>query len=295
MSEIHVAPAGHGHTASIHELAIRAVCLLGGGLWFALALALYNKWSWATSLWPWPDVGMSFVFLASIAAAIGAPLVWIGTTGEFAAFAGIGINTLVVNAGATVYLALRWARWEEPVSGPIAVTLGATALGAGLYLWSRKIVLRDPRPMPTLVRRAFVAFAATLVAVGTALTLQAPHVFPWNLQTQDSVLFGLIFLGAATYFLHAVAHPRWSMGAPPLWSFLAYDVVLFAPYLRLLGGSSDGATMADYYGSTGGTASVNVASLSVYLAVLAASTLLALYMFLIDARTRVIRRRARGG
>jgi hypothetical protein len=293
MSEIHAAQmdSGTDRTRWVRDRIIRVLCLLGGGLWLLLAAGLYTGQDWATSLWPWPDVRMSFVFLASIAAAVAAPLVWTGVTGEFAAFAGLAINVFVLNVGATVYLAWRWVHLQEPLHGAIAASLAGIATAMALYLWSRRIPMRDPRPMPAIVHAGCVVFAALLIVVGSALALQMPRIFPWNLTPQDSTLFGLIFLGAAAYFVHATTRPRWGFGAAPLWSFLAYDIVLFAPYLRMLGGSGNGAALADYYGRAGGTASsVNMPSLSVYLTVLTVSTLLALYMFFVDARTRVVGR-----
>jgi hypothetical protein len=268
---------------------MQAFCLANGAFWIAIGVGLYARAGWATSLWPWPDVGMSYVFLASILAAIAAPSIWIGVTREFAAFAGVGINTMIVNAGVGTYLAWRAYRWNEALTGPIVVCIAAFLLGAAFYLWSRRLAVLDPRPMPPIVRGAFVLFGTILVLVGGALALQMPRVFPWNLQPQSSTLFGLIFLGAASYFFHAVARPRWAFGAAPLWAFLAYDLVLFAPYLRLLVGSADDAAFADDYGgAVDGAAAVNLPSLSIYLTVLAVSTLLALFMFLVHPRTRLI-------
>jgi uncharacterized membrane protein YqjE len=267
---------------------------VNGAFWAVLGFALYFKVSWATSLWPWPEVGMSYVFLASIMAAIAAPSIWIGLTGEFAAFAGVGINTMFVNIGVGAYLIWRAYRWNEALAGPIAVSVAAFVLGAVFFLWSRRLPVRDPRPMPPIVRWSFVGFALILIVAGGALGLQFERIFPWDLQPQSSTIFGLIFLGAATYFLHAIAHPRWVFGAGPLWAFLAYDIVLFGPYLRMLGGSpADSAAFADDYGAASG-GGVNMTSLTIYLTVLAVSTLLALYMICVHPDTRLIRPRTPG-
>lgn len=165
-------------------------------------------------------------------------------------------------------------------------------LGALLYAWARRLPVRDPRPMPPVVRWAFVGFALTLLAVGSALVLQVPRVFPWDLQARSSTIFGLIFLGAAVYFVHGVLNPRWAFGAGQLWSFLAYDIVLFAPYFRMLfSGSSAQAGIDDYGGTDGG---VNLTSLAVYLTVLSVSTLLALYMAFLHPATRIVASRRAG-
>lgn len=172
----------------------------------------------------------------------------------------------------------------------LAPAIGACALfvvlGASLYAWARRLPVRDPRPMPPVVRWAFVVFALTLLVVGSALVLQVPRVFPWDLQPRSSTIFGLIFLGAAVYFVHGVLNPRWAFGAVQLWSFLAYDVVLFAPYLGMLFPGSPAQSGFDDYGGTDG--GVNLTSLAVYLTVLGVSTVLALYMAFIHPATRIV-------
>jgi hypothetical protein len=48
----------------------------------------YFQMPWATSLWPWPDGRLSYIFIASILAAIVVPVVWITLVGEWGAAAG---------------------------------------------------------------------------------------------------------------------------------------------------------------------------------------------------------------
>lgn len=43
-------------------------------------------------------------------------------------------------------------------------------------------------------------------------------------------MFGLTLLGAATYFIYGTLDPHWSNAAGHLAGFLAYDVVLLAPF-----------------------------------------------------------------
>lgn len=271
-----------------HDLGIRTFCLVNGAFWAALAFPLYFQASWVTSLWPWPEAGMSFVFLASIMAAIAAPSIWIGLTGELAVFAGVGINTMFVNLCLGAYLLWRRFHWNDNVAGAVTFSVVGFALGAAFFLWSRRLPVRDPRPMPPLVRRAFVAFTLILIGAGGALALQLQHVFPWDLQPASSTIFGFIFLGAATYFMHAIAHPRWAFGVVPLWAFLAYDVVLLGPYSRMLVGPAP-----DVLALAGG--SVNRPSLVIYLTIISGSALLALYMVLVHPSTRMIRPRQPGG
>lgn len=187
------------------------------------------------------------------------------------------------------YLIWRSVEYDEQLSLPIAVSLSALLLGMLVYRWSRRLPAGDSQPMPAVVRIAFMCFATTLIAVGVALGLQTDRVFPWSLAPVNSTIFGFIFLGAAVYFIHAVLRSTWSHAAAPLWAFLAYDLVLFMPYLQLLGAGGEGAPKFDDYGSVGG---INMPSLAVYLTVLSASALLALYMLFVRPSTRVYRRRA---
>jgi len=265
----------------------RVLSALNALVWLALGYALHTGAPWTVALWPWPEVRMSFVFLASITASIGA--VWLATAckGELAALAGVGVNTAVVGAGAAAYLWLFPA--NAALSAPVdavaqGLALASLVLGLLLYVWAARQPLRDPRPMPRLVRSTFGLFVVVLVVAGTALALQF-QVFPWPLRPPSATLFGIIFLGAAAYFAHAVLHPRWAHAAPPLWGFLAYDLVLFLPYARLLAGDAGDAAITDDYG--GSTAQVNLTSLAIYLAVLASSTVLALYCFLLCPATRL--------
>jgi len=99
-------------------------------------------------------------------------------------------------------------------------------------------------------------------------------------------MFGCFFLGAATYFVYGLLRPKWAIAAGALWSFLAYDVVLAIPYLRLIG--SD--TKTSIYGPSN---PVNMPSLIVYLFVIGASAAIALYAFFVHPPTRVIRTVAR--
>jgi hypothetical protein len=104
--------------------------------------------------------------------------------------------------------------------------------GAAAFLWSRRISLNDSRPTPGLVRVSFGIFVAALLLAGGALILRKP-IFPWDLNPDTSVVFGCIFLGDAFYFLHGLIRPRWGNAAGQLLSFLAYDLVLIAPFMYL--------------------------------------------------------------
>jgi hypothetical protein len=126
---------------------------------------------------------------------------------------------------------------------------------------------RDARPTPVPVRIAFGVFGLTLVAVGTALVLRY-DVFPWPLDDNSSVVYGIVFLGAAVYFAYGLWRPVWGNAKGQLVGFLAYDIVLIVPFVRLWPASP-------------------TLSLTVYLAVIAASALFAIWYLALSAKYRL--------
>ncbi len=44
-------------------------------------------------------------------------------------------------------------------------------------------------------------------------------------------MYGFIFLGAATYFIHGFYRPMWANAAGQLVRFLAYDLIFIGPFL----------------------------------------------------------------
>jgi len=78
---------------------LRGCFILIGSVAILFALGFFFQMTWATQLWPLPSGRLSNIFISSILAAIGAPVVWIGLSGETRAMAGGAINLLVTNAG----------------------------------------------------------------------------------------------------------------------------------------------------------------------------------------------------
>jgi hypothetical protein len=210
-------------------------------------------------------------------------VVWLGIAleDEPAALAGVGVNVIVASFGACLLLAQQ--AWIMSRVDLWMGAAGSAASGAfGVWLWraARRIEVSDPRPMPAIVRWAFMFFVVALVIAGSALVLQV-QAFPWRLWDQTATLFGFVFLGAAAYFAHTVISGRWSFAAPALWGFLAYDIVLFVPYFKML--FADAGTTDVFYGG----APVNRTSLVIFLAVLTVSALLTLYTALLHPTTRL--------
>jgi hypothetical protein len=250
---------------------IRAGLGLAGIATLVLALGFFEGAGWATNLWPWPDSRLSFIFLASILAAIALPVLWIAVSGEFAAIQA-GAIELTITYGATfAYLVTLSGDHGQPDLAPYLVAFGlAFASTAAAFAWSRRLGWRDERPMPATVRASFAALAVILLAAGTALVFHA-DIFPWDLRSESSVIFGFIYLGAAVYFIHGFARPRWSNAKGQLIGFLAYDIVLIGPFVDRFGEASGGQLL----------------SLSIYTAVLLASGALAFYYLFVSESTRL--------
>ena len=117
---------------------------------------------------------------------------------------------------------------------------------------------------------SFVVFTIVLLLVGTLLVLQKPVVFPWPLKPESSVIFGLIFLGAATYFAIALNSTKWHSARGQLIGFLAYDLILIGPFLAHFS-----AVKAEHR-----------VSLILYILVLVYSGALAVYYLFINKITR---------
>lgn len=249
-------------------LFLTALALLVVHAGFVLALP------WATALWPWPDTPLSYIFVGSILAAVALPIAWVALSGELAALRGGALDFTVTYAGLSAFFV--WYFTEQGLSPVNPFTLFAVAgLIANIIIAAAawQTPFRDRRPMPTLVRWSFLLFALVLIAVGIALVMQLPHLFPWPLKPPTSVVIGCVFLGAAAYFLYGFAVPLWSNAAGQLVGFLAYDLVLLAPFVAHFDKVADAHRL----------------SLIVYVTVLAYSAVLAVYFLLVHRPTRLSR------
>ena len=151
--------------------------------------------------------------------------------------------------------------------------------------------------MPRVVTYALWTICGMLVVVGAPLLVQVENVFPWSLTPQTSTIFGCVFLGAAGYFVYVARQPYWVFGLAPLLGFLAYDLVLFTPYVDLLRRPSGGLSGSyGAYGAYGGYSGygttvagngVNERSLAVYLLVLGVSALFAVIFLFLNPATRL--------
>ena len=213
---------------------IRYSFIVSGIAALVLAVGFSLQLPWATGLWPWPTSRLSNLFIASILAASAAPVLWIAISGEFAASTGGAIDLCVTYLGMAAFSLLVYLQDSaRPGILPYALFCIALALvSLALILWARRIPFRDTRPLPVGVRVAFVIFCVGLVLVGGALVLRLGNVFPWRLTPEQSVLYGWVFLGAASYFLYALMKPQWANAQGQLLGFLAYDLVLIVPFIK---------------------------------------------------------------
>jgi hypothetical protein len=246
------------------------LCLAGSAA-LVLALGFVQPAEWATELWPWPDTPLSFLFIASILAAIALPALWIGVTGELAAIQAGALELTLTYGAIFLYLLTLAGDPEQPALGWYLVAFGLACLcSLAAFSWSRRLLWRNRREMPPLVRGSFAVLAAILIAAGTALVFKA-DIFPWDLGSETSVIFGLIYLGAAVFFIYGYLQPYWSNAAPQLIGFLAYDIVLIGPFV-------------DRFDEVSGR---QLLSLSIYTAVLVLSGALAFHYMFVSDQTRL--------
>lgn len=249
-----------------------------------VGVGLSRQSGWATSLWPWPDVRMTYIFLASIAASIAAPVAWAAWRNEPGALDVIAFELMIgapAVGGYLLWLAFDWRDRDIALFGIGFLAIGISA--AMVYRLTRGIPIKNPRRLPTFFRCAFVVICAILIVLGSMCAFQRPDVFPWDISPETSTVIGLIFLSAALLFALIVARPMWAYGEMALTAFIAYDIVLLFPYIDLLRNLDDTVTLSSYYGSSYGVAStgsgVRETNLIVYISVLAITSLLTIFLY----------------
>jgi hypothetical protein len=196
-------------------------------------LGFFLEAPWATGIWPVPSSRLSNIFVSSILASIGAPVLWIALVDEPRAMAGGAIDLALSSAAIMVAAYVFYRNGGPAALLPFAAFAAIlVALNIGLYIYSRRLPFHDTRPTPALVRYSFAGFSLALLLAGTALVMLRPNVFPWPLSPANSVFYGCIFLGAMCYFLYGFVYPVWANAKGQLLGFLAYDLVLIGPFLQ---------------------------------------------------------------
>jgi len=250
---------------------MRILLVAAGVANLVLAVGYSFQMPWTVNTWPWPDGRLSYLFVGSILAAIGAATLWIGVSGEWEPLAAGALNLIVMMGGLAAFFFLLAGRADQPRLLAYAVGVGLFALfNLGLFLRAHRLPARNPIPTPRLVSVSYGLFAAILVLIGVALILKTPNIMPWPLKPETSVVFGWIFLGDAFYFLYGLLRPSWQYARAQLWSFLAYDLVLIGPFLAHLSNVRPELLI----------------NLLVYLVVLVYSGGLAIYYLFVNEKTR---------
>lgn len=253
---------------------VMLVVAAGQGL---LAVAMVLRPPILLEVWPFPETTeLTFIFLASIFAAAAASTAWSCLWGEVGSLAGVALDYAAIFWPMVAFVLL-----IEPARGGgvtlFAILLLATALFGMWLLWyTIRRPYRDPRGTPRLVLWSFAVFVAALVIAGGALVAGVPNILPWRVTRELSVVAGLIFLGAATYFAYAVVRPAWVNAGGQLAGFLAYDLVLIVPFLLRL------PTVPPEW----------LLSLVVYTAVVTYSGALAAWYLFVSSSTRIGRPRS---
>jgi hypothetical protein len=252
---------------------VRYSLLATGAAQILLAMAFFLQLPAAVGLWPFPGTTpLTYIFVASIFAAAGASTLWVAISRSYGALAGIAVDYLALLAPLSIVSLRLGATGGNPQATIFGVmcVLGA-AFGLGLLMWSIRIPIDRTVPMPGVVRWSFIVFIVALLIVGTRLLLKVPNAIPWTITPDLSVVIGLMFLGATTYFAYAISRPSWLNVAGQLAGFLAYDVVLIVPFLTRLPSVEP----------------EHQVGLIVYTAVVIYSGLLATYCLFISKSTRI--------
>lgn len=221
----------------------------------ALGLGLLAGVTTLTSRWPFEGTTpLTFTFVASILLAAAASTAWCVLADEPAGLAGVGLDYLAILVPLLVVLLVADVEDRWTLVGAVLPTL---VFGVWMVVVFGRLPAQE-RPTPAPVRWAFVGFAAALVVVAGAL-FAGRDILPWPVTRQLGVVVGIMFLGAAAYFVFGAVRARWTHAGGQLAGFLAYDLVLIGP----LAARVPDVTEED------------AVSLAVYLAVIVSSGLLA--------------------
>lgn len=214
------------------RLIARTLLILGGIGMIVLAAGFFFHLPWATQLWLWEDGPLSLTFVAAMQAAIAAAMLWIGISNQLSAMSAGALNLIVMLSGsAWVLFQLSDQEGRGYLIGYATACLVFALFNLFLLVYCFGLPVLDKRPLPGMVRFAFLLYIIALLTLGIYLLRQPKVVFPWPLNADTSLIFGWMFLGDACYFLYALLFPVWANAKAPLWSFLIYDLVLIGPFV----------------------------------------------------------------
>jgi hypothetical protein len=241
-----------------------------GAVMLGLAVGFSLNLPWATYFWPWPDGRLSFLFIGAVLAGLGSGSLYVAATKAWRAAAGAAVAFIVACGGLFGYLSSMAPERDIPFGFVIAFAV-LFALGALMLAESLKYPPVDVRPVPRVVRLSCWVFSAALLVPGLLLLWGSPHIFPWPLKPETSVMFGWMFLGLGSNFGYVAWRGSSTDATVSLIAFLIYDIVLFGPFILHFASVPPG----------------HFTSLLLYTLVLAYSAVLTIVYLLSDRRLRV--------
>jgi hypothetical protein len=199
--------------------------------------------------------------------------------GEDAAVTGLTLDYLTILIPVSIFaFQLASTEGSTPLLVFAVTCVVGVIFGAILFSISRHIPYRHTQPPPRLVRISFAIFVVALLFVGAQMVLKVPgFTMPWPISTNESVIYGWMFLGAAAYFAYALFKPAWGNAGGQLAGFLAYDLVLIFPFIARFGSGVPQQFMIGHI---------------IYTIVVTFSGLLAIYYLFINPQTRMTRQQA---
>src|SRR5262245_34300236 len=131
---------------------LRTGFIIGGVLFLFLTVGFAFQLPFVTALWPWPDTPLSFLFLASISASIGGPMIWISWINEPGVVVGGALNLGLITGGTAVYMYTLYSQRGEISLLVITITSGLSfLLVLAMGWWSSRHPIQDQRPTPNTV------------------------------------------------------------------------------------------------------------------------------------------------
>lgn len=124
------------------RLVIRTLLIGTGIVLFIGCAGFWLQQPEVIALWPWPDGRLSYIFIASILAAIGAPVIWMGINGELAVMRDGALDFAMTYPGLSATLLIAGAAAAEWVAVPFYLSLTIGALAFNLLLFGRLVIYR---------------------------------------------------------------------------------------------------------------------------------------------------------
>jgi hypothetical protein len=238
-----------------------------------VALGFCFQVPFIVALFPLPySDSINPIFLGSILLAAAASAGWCLWTRSDGALSGVMLDYVTIFVPLGIY---GWQLYSErPTSVMLVfvmVSVVAVVFGAAMFLYTVRIPIPKSPPMPRLVRISFLIFVVGLIFFGGQMVLRTPGILPWQTTSATIIIYGWMFIGAASYFAYGLLRPSWHNAGGQLAGFLAYDLVLIIPFLLLLPEISR----------------QRLPNLIIYLVFLSYSGLLAIYYLFINRETRL--------